>query len=171
MEKLIVRTATGERDLRSVRNLCWDYRTYLQALSEKERQIVETFYPDETAYGDLMARLTEIHAPPKGSIRLAELDGAPVGCGMSYGIAPGVAEIKRVFVRKTARGYGAGRALCEALIADIRATGYHTVMLDTSKSLTAARRLYESLGFHERGPFYDLPPAAEGIICFYEKTL
>lgn len=170
MSRLTYRLAEGAADLDAVRALCWAYRAHLRERSPQEAQVVDTFYPEDV-YGGLMDRLAEIHAPPKGAIRLALLDGVPVGCGMTYQIAPGVAEIKRVYVADAARGLGAGRALCERLIGDVRAAGYHTVMLDTSKSLTAARRLYETLGFVERGPFYEVPEAAQGIVCFYEKTL
>lgn len=170
MSNLSITPATSETDLDAVCELCWEYRAYLIERSPRERKVVETFYPEDK-YAALMDTLAEYHARPKGIILLAKLNGQPVGCGMSYEIFPETAEIKRVYVRDAARGHGAGRQLCEALIDQARIDGHRRVVLDTSVSLTEARRLYDKLGFRERGPFYEVPPLAEGIICFYELDL
>ena len=167
---IAVRPIDGVGELNRVRQLCWDYRQFLIDRSEAGRHVVEALYPHDK-YLELMERLDQVHARPKGAIYGAFGPAEMAGCGMSYEIAPGVAEIKRVFVAPEARGNGAGRALCEALIAKVRADGYETLMLDTLKTLHQARRLYANLGFRERGPFYDVPALAEGSVTFYEMTL
>jgi ribosomal protein S18 acetylase RimI-like enzyme len=97
------------------------------------------------------------YAPPAGRVYLA-LSGAPaVGCIALRPLAPGVSELKRMYVRPAARGTGLGRRLAEQVVADAHAIGYGCIRLDTLRSMTAANRLYESLGFREVSAYYDNP--------------
>ncbi|MEP2640233.1 GNAT family N-acetyltransferase [Roseobacter sp.] len=170
MAELTVRAATSEQDIDAVRTLCWAYRDYLIGFSDTLRPTIETFYPVDD-YAALMDVLAQKHARPGGIILMAELDGAPVGCGMYYPLSDSDAEIKRVFVQAGARGTGAGQALSKALIDHARADGYSRVLLDTSKEFKGAQRLYERLGFQARGSYSDLPPGTEDLLVFYEFTL
>ncbi|QFT59752.1 N-acetylglutamate synthase [Sulfitobacter sp. THAF37] len=157
-------------DLDAVRALCWGYRDYLLNYGPNERVITETFYPEDQ-YAHLMDRLAEEHARPTGFILLARKDGEPVGCGMSHPLGGDATEIKRVFVTEAARGTGAGRAICAALIDQARADGFRRVLLDTSRNFAPARALYLSLGFVERGPYQHIPQFARDKICYFELTL
>lgn len=56
-------------------------------------------------------------------------------------------ELKRVYVRPSARGSNIGRHLVEQMIREARAIGYLTMCLDVLPEFIAAQRLYESLGF------------------------
>ena len=170
MSDLTISPVTSATALDAVRRLCWDYRAFLNQASPQARKIVEIFYDTDT-YQDLMNRLQDLHAAPGGTIRLALLDGTPVGCGMSHQFNAQTAEIKRLYVSDAARGYGVGRALCLDLAQACRDAGYSKVVLDTVTTLTPARRLYEDLGFRPCPAFYDAPPAADGLLCFYEKHL
>jgi len=170
MSRLTIRSAATPPDVNAVRTLCWEYRAYLFERNPQDRTVIETFYP-EAYYATLMDRLEIEHATPQGVILVAELDNTIVGCGMTHQIGPGISEMKRVFVRDHARGHGAGRKICLALMDHARAQGYRLLRLDTSKSLMAARALYTALGFRERGPYYDVPESAKDVVCFYEITL
>lgn len=79
---------------------------------------------------------------------VAEVDGAIVGVGS---VGPhgdeGVAWISKVFVLRSARGRGLGRALCAALHDAARARGYREVRLRTRVVFREAIALYESLGY------------------------
>lgn len=165
-----VRQITGEDELARVRQLCWDYREFLFENGATEAHVVNAFYPEDR-YRQLMDDLPRIHARPKGAILGLFVDGVMEGCGMSYEVQPGMAEIKRIYVTPAARGGGAGRFLTQALIDQVKADGYDRLVLDTSIGLTTARALYESMGFKPRGPFYDVPPEAEGAVCWYEYPL
>lgn len=73
----------------------------------------------------------------------------------------GVCELKRVYVRNTARGgQGLSRALMERLIGEARGFGYHTMLLDTVPTLDTATRLYERLGFARIPAYPDVEVAA-----------
>ena len=91
--------------------------------------------------------------PPNGRLFLASDDSDVVGCACSRTIRPGLAEIKRVYVRPNQRGSGAGRALIQTMITDLRDEGYTTVRLDTTSFMAAAEKLYRSLGFQETAPY------------------
>ena len=77
-------------------------------------------------------------------------------------------EMKRLFVRPAGRGLGLGRMLAEQLIREAIRLGYRRMRLDTLEKLTAARKLYESLGFRQIDGYCKNP--LEGPL-FYELDL
>ena len=91
--------------------------------------------------------------PPAGRFYLVEHDGAYVGIGALKQLAHGVAEIQRMYVRAQVRGIGAGRRLVERLLDDAKASGYHTVRLESLRALKPAHTLYRSVGFVEIAPY------------------
>jgi ribosomal protein S18 acetylase RimI-like enzyme len=98
------------------------------------------------------------YAPPKGSLLLAEIDGKAVGCVAVRGLhATNFCEMKRLYVRSTARGTGAGRALAEAAVAEGRRMHYDAMRLDTLSTMAAALSLYRGLGFKEIPAYYETP--------------
>jgi GNAT superfamily N-acetyltransferase len=74
-------------------------------------------------------------------------DGVPIGCGGLRTLAPGLGEIKRMFVRERARGRGHGRRLLRELEALAEAAGHRRVRLLTTGVLTEALELYRSAGY------------------------
>jgi GNAT superfamily N-acetyltransferase len=95
---------------------------------------------------DIFATEAELEGPGAAWIVLYD-DAVPVGCGGLRPAAPGVAEIKRMFVAPDARGRGHGRRLLaelEALAAD---AGCERVQLLTTEVLVEARDLYRSSGY------------------------
>ncbi|MFO1097547.1 MAG: GNAT family N-acetyltransferase [Xanthobacteraceae bacterium] len=72
-------------------------------------------------------------------------------------IGPGVAEIKRLYVRREWRSFGVGRVLASAIVADARRAGLRSIVLDTLASMQAARALYAGLGFRPIPPYYANP--------------
>lgn len=167
---LTITDPASPADYDAIRALCWEYRDFLLTLGGADAEIVRTFYPEET-YARVMARLETDHAAPAGGAKLVRLDGATVGCGMFHRLAPDAAEIKRVYLRDSARGRGAGRALMEALVAQCRADGYARILMDTGLPLTAARDLYLSMGFRLRDPYQEIPDTARERLLFFEMQL
>ena len=103
------------------------------------------------------------YSPPHGGIFLAILDDQPVGCVALRPLEPpGIAELKRMFVRAAARGHGIGRALARRAIDRAREAGYARIRLDTLATMKDAQRLYRVLGFRDVDPytFNPIPGAA-----------
>jgi ribosomal protein S18 acetylase RimI-like enzyme len=105
-----------------------------------------------------LERLPEMYGAPQGCLVLARAGERLVGCGALRRLDAGeVCEMKRLYVRAEARGTGLGRILAESVIAKGRSLGYAVMRLDTLAHMTAARRLYRSLGFVETAAYYDNP--------------
>jgi putative acetyltransferase len=113
------------------------------------------------------------YAPPSGRLLLAMQEstgnsGEVIGCIALRRLEPGVCEMKRLYVRPTFRGSGAGRELVNSLTAEARSIGYKRMMLDTLPSMTEAHKLYRKLGFHEI-PSYQKNPIPGAL--FFELAL
>ncbi|MGC1502904.1 MAG: GNAT family N-acetyltransferase [Sulfitobacter sp.] len=171
MSQITLTEVTTTADLDAVRRLCWEYRDFLLSNTEIDKEITETFYP-VPKYQALMADLPVLHARPKGIVLLArDADGGAVGCGMTHGLDDSTSEIKRVFVNDAARGKGVAARVCTALIAQARADGFSRIVLDTSKSLHAAQRLYQRLGCTPCGPYQPIPADVLPELLYYERAL
>lgn len=84
---------------------------------------------------------------------LAKQQNRPIGAVALKDHGNGVCEMKRLYVLPEGQGSGAGRALCEQLMADAAAMGFHTMLLDSLRRLEAAVALYQKLGFEEIAPY------------------
>jgi putative acetyltransferase len=75
-------------------------------------------------------------------------------------LEPGVAELKRMFVRPLHRGRSLGRALLSALEEKARTAGIRVMRLETASLLTEAIALYRSAGYRDipqYGPYVGDP--------------
>ncbi len=97
------------------------------------------------------------YAPPGGELLLAKRGDHVLGCIALKPLEPGVAEIKRLFVRPQARKAGVGKALVESVIATARKLGYRELKLDTLQEMTPAIALYRSFGFAPIPPYGSHP--------------
>jgi putative acetyltransferase len=111
------------------------------------------------------------YARPLGSMLLAIEEGEPYGCLALRPLEGEICEVKRLYVRPQFRGRGTGKALFSVLIQDARQAGYKTMRLDTAIFLPEAMKLYQTLGFKEIGPYYEVPEVILKITVFMELTL
>lgn len=83
--------------------------------------------------------------------------GVLLGCGALRQLSPDHGEIKSMRTPAALRRRGAGRAVLEHILAEAKRRGYARLSLETGTpaAFDAARRLYESVGFRECGPFGD----------------
>jgi ribosomal protein S18 acetylase RimI-like enzyme len=103
-------------------------------------------------------------ADPLGFYELVLLASGGDGCVGLRRIDERTCEMKRLYVRPTARGGGLGRRLAEAVIDEARAGGYERMLLDTLPTMGAAQALYRSLGFRETAPYRHNPVAGAAFM-------
>lgn len=94
--------------------------------------------------------------------------GAPIGCGGLRTLAPGVGEIKRMFVARRARGLGLGRLLLRELERRASQAGLSRVRLLTTEVLSEACALYAAEGYE---PIERIERADQPIEIWLEKEL
>src|SRR5262245_43970452 len=97
-------------------------------------------YPGQSAHG----LRDEDVADPRLTFLVARAEGQPVGCGAIRPLAPGVAEVKRMFVRSEWRRHGVARRILASLEAAALGQGYHTLRLETGVKQPEAIGLYRS---------------------------
>ncbi len=131
------------------------FREYTEMLVEGDPDFQQ--YLDLQNYDDEVAHLEHKYGPPEGRLYIALEDGEPAGCIGLRKIDAENCELKRLYVRPAARGRGLSRLLMDRILADARAIGYQTMLLDTLPFLEAALRLYQQYGFVEIERYNDSP--------------
>jgi putative acetyltransferase len=86
-----------------------------------------------------------------------EVDGVISACGALRELEPGIAELKRMFVRPSLRGKGYGRVVLTSLEREAAATNLRLLRLETGTAQREAIALYRSAGFS------DIPPYGEYV--------
>jgi putative acetyltransferase len=108
---------------------------------------LEQRYPEEGA--NFFRLDAEEVAEGRGAFLVAYVDGQPVGCGAVRRTDPHEAEIKRMYVAPTARGYGVGKRIVTELEALARELGVRRIVLETGPRQLEAIALYQRAGFAE----------------------
>lgn len=153
MAAMTIRPAASPEDLAEVRALLREYHANPDVAEcvtqfEEELRGLESKYP---------------------WIFLAESEqGEPLGCVAIRLLEPDTAEIKRLYVRPSARGLGAGRALMLKAMEHMQTRAVLRVRLDSLPSMDSAQRLYRSLGFKNIEQYY---PDAPACALFFEREL
>jgi ribosomal protein S18 acetylase RimI-like enzyme len=112
------------------------------------------------------ARLPFSYLEQDGGCLMARASGEPAGFvawrSLPMIVASDAWELKRLWVRPSARGLRLGRALTQAVLDRAAQAGRKAVFLDTAPaSMAAAHRLYLELGFAPCAPYNDNP--VEGL--------
>lgn len=137
-----------EDDLAVTKDLFYEYTTWLNIDLNFQSFAAE------------MATFPGKYTPPTGELLLAKSSqGAPIGCVALRGLAQNICEMKRLFVKDSAKGLGVGKSLVQAVIDSARNLGYKYMRLDSLPSMGAALKLYRSMGFVEVAAYYETPLA------------
>jgi DNA-binding MarR family transcriptional regulator/GNAT superfamily N-acetyltransferase len=101
----------------------------------------------EVYVADVVAKFLRDFDPAREHCWIAERDGAPIGSVMLVKESDETAKLRMLIVEPKARGLGVGRGLVEECIRFAQRAGYREIVLWTHSILTAARRIYASVGF------------------------
>jgi putative acetyltransferase len=113
----------------------------------------DALYPPEARY------VLDLDALALPSVLFAvarDACGVPTGCGAIV-LNDGHGELKRMYVRPSARGTGAAQKVIEFLEAAARARGCETVFLETGPYSHQALAFYAKQGYGRCGPYGEYP--------------
>jgi GNAT superfamily N-acetyltransferase len=109
------------------------------------------YSPVDPPPGAAGASWVEVHEmePPGGAFLLLLEGEEPVACGGLRTLAPGLGEVKRMYVVPAARRRGHARRLLGALEEAAREAGLTRLRLDTNAQQPEALELYRACGYAE----------------------
>jgi putative acetyltransferase len=108
-------------------------------------------YPESTALDTSWP--TNDPTLPRGIYLVARAGGKPVASGALRPLSKNIAEVRRVFVTRAARGNGLAMAMLRELEFHAARFGYETMWLETGNRQFQAVALYEKYGFKRIQPF------------------
>lgn len=158
-----------ESDAAHIRSLFWEY---LQWANGRVNEEFGVNFDIETMIEDDMSHL-DVFSPPNGRLVLACNGDEVVGIGCLRRSVEGVGEVKRMYVRPSARGRGIAREILNALLSEARTLGYGRIRLDSAGFMTAAHALYRSSGFRDIQPYpeSEIPPEFQQHWVFMEMEV
>ena len=132
----------------------------------------ESEFEDKTCFTSFEAEMKDIQQLYKqqDKVKLIAFDEESkkvAGCVALREFAPGVTEMKRLYVRPEYRGHHLGRLLAEAILQKGKEKKYNSMILDTMMEMKSAQKLYEELGFTIIPPYNQQD--SNKIICFEKK--
>jgi putative acetyltransferase len=141
-----------------------DYNTakelFLEYAAELEFDLCFQNFDEE------LKQLKEQYGKPTGILYLVKYKSDFAGCAGIRKFSGGICELKRMYIKESLRGKGAGKLLLKKAFEGAEKLGYYAMRLDTLPRMKAAIAIYEKTGFKEIKP-YRLNPV-EGA-KYYEK--
>ena len=153
-------------DIDAARALMREYTTWV--LSQDDDLIGS---PPFTGVEAELATLPGAFQPPLGSLLLARHEGRAVGCIAFRPVGDGVAEVKRLYVLPDQRGRGVARDLVNTMLAEAKTQGHRRLILDSFHTMTAAHKMYRSVGFRDCAGPDDFPNDLRDKGVFMEMDL
>lgn len=97
------------------------------------------------------------YTAPEGELLVAAEDDKILGMVAYHRHSDTRCEMKRLYVRPSARGMHLGDTLVTEILAHAQRAGYREIVLDTIAPLKAAISLYKKHGFEECKAYYNNP--------------
>ena len=125
-------------------------------------EVQEEYKKRYSSDGDATVIATDDFDPPQGAFFVAFRDDEPIGCG-GWRSAGAKAEMKRVYVRDTARRQGLARLIVRQLEESATKAGKVRLVLNTGPSQPEAVALYRDMGYDPEPPFGYYAHVSEAI--------
>ena len=129
-----------------VYTLAYEFIGWLRARYPDMSQEIDN-YLEHQKFDDQIGQVLIHYNPPRGECLLATSDGSAIGILMLKRLEDDVCEMNRMFVRESARGLGAGRAMVARLKQCARQMGFKSMVLSALPRHHEAIALYRSQGF------------------------
>ena len=120
----------------------------VRLLIDELEAVLAAEYPPEQRHGLALDAIFQPHV----RFFVATRQGAAVGCG-GVALFADFAEVKRMYVRETARGQGVADAILARIEEEVRRARLSLLRLETGTRQLAAMRLYARMGFKECAAF------------------
>ncbi len=156
MESPLIVSAATAAEYRAARRLFEQYQAFLGMDLEFQGFAAE------------LNELAVMYGPPRGSLLLAKVGNAFVGCAGLRDLGGNIAEMKRMYVLPAYQGRGIGRLLTVRLLEAASGLGYEAMRLVTISRLDRAVALYRKLGFTEIEAYRYNP---DPTVIYMEKRL
>ena len=124
------------------------------------------FHPDRSA-SELATRFSKQDA----TMFIARVDGTPAGCFAFEPFGDDASELVKFFVDAPFRGQGIGRALMEAVMAEISKGRRRTLLIHTTFYMKSAIAVYTAFGFEPCSRFRDTPERVRHTDVFMSRFL
>ena len=131
--------------------------------------VLGALYEPEQRHGYSIEQIFQ----PNVRLFIARLGDNAVGCG-AVAFFDRYAEVKRMYVRDSARGQGVADAILARIEAEVRGAGLSVLRRETGDRQVAAMRLYARAGFRACPAFRayaSMPPQSIATSVFFEKYL
>lgn len=135
------------------------------ALIEELESVLAPLYPAESRHGFSVEKLIRQGV----AFFVTRVDNVPVGCGGILLVGQEYGELKRMYVRPSARGKGYAKLMVTHLEEYARQHGVTCLRLETGILQRDAISLYERMGFERIGPFGEYRD--DPLSRFYEKKI
>lgn len=136
-DKILIKTVQTKEDYFLAKKLILEYVAWLR---------IDLSFQNFDAE---MAALPEMYSEQNGGLFLAFKNDEAIGIAGLRRFSINESEVKRMFVKEDARGFGIGKLLLQKCIETARKAGYNKIKLDTADFMQTAIKLYIDNGFME----------------------
>ncbi len=136
-DQILIKTAQTKEDFLLAKKLILEYVAWLG---------IDLSFQN---FGAEMEALPEMYNEQNGGLFLAFKNEKAVGVAGLRRFSPTESEVKRMFVKEEARGFGIGKLLLQECVETARKADYHKIKLDTADFMQRAIKLYIDTGFVE----------------------
>lgn len=157
MDNYIIRPPQTREEWKQIPGLLLDYR------NEFDDKTCFTSFEEE------IADIEKVYNVPGSQLFIAidDSDKKIVGCVAMRTLSADVAEMKRLYVIPSYRGFLIGEKLALEIISYAEEKKYTRMILDTMNVMHAAQKLYLHLGFTRIEPYRDQDPMK--VVCYEKK--